>query len=153
MIDQSPGNRLDPLYPPMKNRRGSRRSLRAEREFGWIVGGALSLISLWWLYRGKFSVVSHVTLPLGALLILLGSILPVALVLPNRAWMALAEVLSFVSTRIILAFVFFVIVTPIGYIKRLLGWDPFNRRAAASDSYWRPYSERQKDSRHYEKMF
>jgi len=130
-----------------------KKSRRAEREFGLIVGGVLLLLSSWWLYRGKFPTLSHVTLPLGGLLVLLGLIFPAALVWPNKAWMALAEVLSFVTTRIILAFVFFMIVTPIGVSKRLFGWDPLHRRAAASDSYWLPYSERQKDPRHYEKMF
>ncbi len=100
-----------------------KRSLRAEREFGLIVGGVLLLLSLWWIYRGKFSNVSF------------------------------AEALSFVTTRIILAFVFFGIVTPIGVVKRLFGWDPLHRRAAPGDSYWKPYSERQRDPRHYEKMF
>jgi len=129
------------------------RSLRAEREFGLIVGGVLLLLSLWWVYRGKFPVVSPITLPVGAALVLLGLVFPKALVWPNRAWMALAEVLSFVMTRIILAFVFFAIVTPIGVVKRLFGWDPLHSRAGASDSYWRPYTDRQKDPRHYEKMF
>jgi len=130
-----------------------KKSRRAEREFGLIVGGVLVLLSFWWLYRGKFPTLSQVTLPLGGFLVLLGLIFPAGLVWPNKAWMALAEGLSFVTTRIILAFVFFVIVTPIGFIKRLFGWDPLHRRAAASDSYWLPYSERQKDPRHYEKMF
>lgn len=130
-----------------------KRSWRAEREFGLIVGGVLLLLSLWWLYRGKFSNVSPVTMPLGAALVLLGLVLPQALVLPNKAWLAFAEALSFVTTRIILAFVFFGIVTPIGVVKRLFGWDPLHRRAGASDSYWKPYAERQRNPRHYEKMF
>ncbi len=130
-----------------------KRSWRAEREFGLIVGGVLLLLSSWWLYRGKFSSVLPVTMPLGAALVLLGLVLPRALALPNKAWMAFAEALSFVMTRIILAFVFFGIVTPIGVVKRLFGWDPLHRRAAASDSYWKPYAERQRDPRHYEKMF
>ena len=130
-----------------------KKSIRAEREFGLIVGGVLVLLSAWWLYRGKFPAVSEITLPIGAVLVLLGLVFPRALVLPNRAWMAFAEVLSWVTTRIILAFVFFVIVTPIGVVKRLFGWDPLQRRAPASDSYWKPYSERQRDPRHYEKMF
>lgn len=130
-----------------------KRSLRAEREFGLIVGGVLLLLSLWWLYRGKFSNVSPVTIPVGAVLVLLGLLFPRALVLPNKAWMALAEVLSFVTTRIILAFVFFGIMTPIGVVKRWFGWDPLYRRAAPGDSYWKPYAERQRDPRHYEKMF
>lgn len=130
-----------------------KRSWRAEREFGLIVGGVLLLLSSWWLYRGKFADVSHVTMPVGAALVLLGLVLPQALVLPNKAWMAFAEALSFVMTRIILAFVFFAIVTPIGVVKRWFGWDPLHRRAAPGDSYWKPYAERQRDPRHYEKMF
>lgn len=130
-----------------------KRSLRAEREFGLIVGGVLLLLSSWWLYRGKFASISHVTILVGPTLILFGLLFPRALVLPNKAWMALAEALAFVSTRIILAFVFFGIVTPIGLVKRWCGWDPLNRRAAPSDSYWKPYTERQRDRRHYEKMF
>jgi hypothetical protein len=118
-----------------------------------IVGGVFLLMSLWWLYRGKFPNISHLTLYVGATLVLLGLIFPPALVWPNKAWMALAEVLSFVTTRIILAFVFFAIVTPIGVVKRWFGWDPLHRRAGASDSYWKPYSQRQRDPRHYEKMF
>jgi ABC-type xylose transport system permease subunit len=130
-----------------------RKSRRAEREFGLIVGGVLLALSGWWFYRGKFPTLLPLTLPLGGLLVLLGLIFPAALVWPNKAWMGLAEVLSFMTTRIILAFVFFVIVTPIGFVKRLFGWDPLHRRAAKSDSYWKPYSERQRDPRHYEKMF
>jgi hypothetical protein len=130
-----------------------KRSFRAEREFGLIVGGVFVLLCLWWTYRGKFPNVVQVALPLGSLLVLLGAVYPRALIYPNRAWMALAEVLSFVSTRIILAFVFFVVLTPIGVIKRAMGWDPLNRRAGQAGSYWVPYPERQRDPRHYEKMF
>jgi hypothetical protein len=127
--------------------------MRREREFGLVVGGVLLLLSAWWIYRGKFPVGSKCFAAIGALLVLLGLVLPKALVWPNKAWMGLAEVLSFISTRIILGVVFFGIVTPIGVIKRLMGWDPLNRRAAASDSYWQPYSERQRNARHYEKMY
>ena len=52
--------------------------------------------------------------------------------------MLLAEGLSFV-TRIILAAVFFLIVTPIGRVKRLSGWIHSQRRLILL----RPYSERQ----------
>jgi hypothetical protein len=67
--------------------------------------------------------------------------------------MLLAEGLSFVTTRVILALVFFLVVTPIGVVKRLMGWDPLSRRAERRASYWQPYSERQRNPRHYEKMF
>jgi len=130
-----------------------KKYFRREREFGLIVGGVFVLLSGWWLYRGKFSNASHITVPLGSLLILLGLLWPRALVWPNRAWMLLAEGLSFVTTRIILGIVFFLIITPIGVVKRLSGWDPLGRRSDRRSSYWKPYSERQRDPRHYEKMF
>ena len=130
-----------------------KKSFRTEREFGLIVGGIFVLLSSWWIYRGKFPSIRQVTLPLGALLVVLGILLPRALVYPNKAWMALAEALSFVSTRIILAIVYFFVLTPIGVIKRLFGWDPLHRRESARESYWRPYSERQRDPKHYEKMY
>jgi hypothetical protein len=130
-----------------------RKSLRAEREFGLVVGGVFVLLGAWWLYRGKFPAAAHAVLPLGSLLVLLGLVWPRALVVPNKAWMLLAEGLSFVTTRIILGAVFFLVVTPIGVVKRLLGWDPLSRRGPSGDSYWRPYSERQRNKRHYEKMF
>jgi hypothetical protein len=129
------------------------KRFRAEREFGLIVGGVSTLLSLWWVYRDKLQSVTEILLPLGVVLILLGVVYPRILVWPNRGWMALAEVLSFFTTRIILAFVFFAVLTPIGLIKRAMGWDPLHRRAEPRDSYWRPYSQRQRDTRHYEKMF
>lgn len=130
-----------------------KKSFRREREFGLIVGGVFVLLSAWWLYRGKFPGASQITLPLGALLVVLGFVWPKALVWPNRAWMLLAEGLSFVTTRLILGIVFFLMITPIGFVKRLTGWDPLDRRSGRRPSYWKPYSERQRDPRHYEKMY
>jgi len=129
------------------------RSFRIERDFGLVVGGVFVLLGAWWIYRGKFTSVAYVILLLGGLLMLLGLVMPRALIYPNKAWMKLAEVLSFVMTPIILGIVFFLIVTPIGVVKRLFGWDPLNRRAGRRPTYWTPYSDRQADPRHYEKMF
>jgi hypothetical protein len=131
----------------------SKLSFRIEREFGLIVGGVFVLLGTWWIYREKFPVAAKISLGLGAVLVLLGLILPRALVYPNRAWMKLAEAMAFVMTRVILGVVFFLIVTPIGLVKRMMGWDPLHRRAGSSESYWRPYSERQRDRLHYEKMY
>jgi len=130
-----------------------KRRFRAEKEFGLIVGGILVLLGGWWIYRGKFIDVAYILLAIGAVLVGLGLLLPRALVYPNKAWMLLAEGLSFVTTRVILGIVFFLIITPIGVTKRLLGWDPLSRRSPGGDTYWRDYSERQRDPRHYEKMY
>ena len=131
----------------------NKRSFRPEREFGLVVGSAAVLLGAWWSYRGKFASVALALILLGTALIVLGLVLPKTLVYPNKAWMKLASVLGVVVTHIILAIVFFLIVTPIGVIKRLSGWDPLRRRMAPSASYWHSYSTRQHDKLHYEKMY
>lgn len=129
------------------------RSYRAEREFGLLVGGVLLALGGWWFYRGRYPTFSTVLLCLGATLALFGALRPKSLVLPNRLWMGLAEAMGFVMTRLILALIFFLVVTPTGLLRKLFGGDPLNRRAARAESYWKPYSERRKDPRHYEKMY
>lgn len=129
------------------------RSFRAEKEFGLIVGGVFVLLGSWWIYRGKFFNAACVLICLGAVLILFGVVAPRLLVVPRKLWMKLAEGMSYVSSRIILAIVFFFVLTPIGLIKRAMGWDPLQRRTGSRDSFWQPYPERQKNPRHYEKMY
>jgi Saxitoxin biosynthesis operon protein SxtJ len=128
-----------------------RRTFRAEREFGLLVGAVFSLLGVWWFYRGKFATAAYVFTIAGAALIILGATLPSLLIVPRKYWMKLAEGLSYVSSRIILAIIFFLVLTPIGVIKRALGWDPLQRRSGSRDSFWHPYPSR--NPRHYEKMF
>lgn len=131
----------------------TRRSFRAEREFGLIVGGVVVLLASRWLYLGRFTSAAPAILVVGVLLMGAGVLFPQALVLPNEAWMRLAVALSNVTSPVILGIIFFGVLTPIGVIKRVFGWDPLYRRAPQRDSYWHPYSQRQRNRRHYEKMF
>lgn len=130
-----------------------KRGFRAEKEFGLVVGGVFVLLAAWWVYRGKFLSAANVLTILGAALILFGVVAPRLLVIPRKLWMKLAEAMAFVSSRIILAIVFFLVLTPIGIVKRAMGWDPLQRRSGSRDSFWQPYPERQRNPRHYEKMF
>src|ERR1044071_258847 len=125
------------------------RSFRAEREFGLIVGGVFVLLGLWWLYRGKFVTAAYVLSAAGSALVLCGLVFPRLLIVPRRFWMKLAEGMSYVSRRVILAIFFFLVLTPIGLIKRAMGWDPLQRRSGSRDTFWQPYPDR--GPRHYEK--
>jgi len=129
------------------------RKYRLEREFGLVVGAILAALGGWWIFRGKFVPLAQCFLALGVAGALLGLVFPRALVLPRRGWMAFGEAISFVVTRIILGIVFFLVVTPIGVVKRWSGWDPLRRRSGPDASYWNPYPEKQRNPRHYEKMF
>jgi len=137
----------------LSNQKTSKTSFREEREFGLIVGIMAILIGSWWLYRGRWETVATGLLGIGSALAILGLLFPRALVLPNRLWMGLAMMLSLVTTPIILAIIYFVLFMPIGVIKRLFGWDPLRRRAPSAVSYWAPYSTRQQDTHHFEKMY
>jgi len=131
-------------------RPSSRRELR---EFGLLVGGVFAALGAWWIYRAKFATASYVFVAVGALLIIAGAVAPNLLRAVYRAWMALAEGLSFLMTRVILAIVFYLVVAPIGIIRRLMGADPLRRRAPSAASYWEDYSPRQHDPKHYDRMF
>ncbi len=55
----------------------------------------------------------------------------------NRGWRRLAMLLSKIMTPLIMGFVFFVVVTPIGVMMRLAGNDPLRLRLQPDrPSYW-----------------
>lgn len=129
------------------------RSFREERSFGLAVGGVATALGAWWLYRHRFEHVAPWVLGGGVLLLALGILAPGRLVHANRVWMSMAQKLSWVSTRLILALVFFLVVTPIGLLRRLSGADPLRRRKPGAGSFWSPYPSRRRDPRHFEKSF
>lgn len=130
------------------------RTWHQERQFGVSVGLVLVAIAAWFAWRGRGPAFVWIPGVLGAALALLGAAVPRALEYPNRGWMALAAALSWVSLRVILGVLFFVVFAPLGAWRRMRGADPLNRRADASrESFWQPYSDRQADPKHYERMF
>jgi hypothetical protein len=127
---------------------------RLERQFGAVVGGVFVLIGQWTTWRVSWPpVVSWTMAGVGLGLVVLGLTAPRVLVYPRRAWMALAEALGFVSTRVILGVVFFLIITPLGLVMRRAGWDPLSSRRRSGQSAWAPYPSRMSDPRHFEQMF
>jgi hypothetical protein len=97
------------------------------RSFGLIVGGIFAAIGLWPSLFHGMSYRSW-SLVLAGLLILPALAFPKILALPHKGWMALSELLGWINTRIILGVIFFVLLTPIGIIRRLFGKDPMGRR-------------------------
>lgn len=104
----------------MATRIPSRLSPAEGRKFGLTVGGAFLVFTaiLWW--RGRHGAVPY-TGGLGAVLIGAGLLVPTLLGPVNRAWMALAHVISKVTTPIFMGMVYFLVLTPIGIGMRLAG--------------------------------
>jgi hypothetical protein len=123
--------------------RGIKSGRRDLRKFGVTMGVAVAALGGLFLWRGRGEPLAFFLVAAGFLVFALA--LPAALRPVQRAWMAFAVVLGWMMTRVILAVVFYVGVTPIALIARLvgkrfleLGFEPERR------SYWerRPAPDR-----------
>lgn len=116
---------------------------RAEaRRFAWTVGAAFVVLGGVAAWRGR-AFAAMVLFGAGALLLLAGLAAPGRLGPVYRAWMGLAVLLSRVTTPIVLAIMYFLILTPIALVARLVGRNPIDRRPVGG-SYWveRPAARR-----------
>jgi hypothetical protein len=104
------------------------------RSFGLLVGGIFGLLGLWpvvWRHESPRTwAVTLAVLLIGPALVAPGILGPA-----YRLWMKLAEVLAWINTRILLGVVFYLVVTPIGLIMRLLRRDPMRRQLDAQGEY------------------
>jgi len=116
------------------------------------VGGLFAVLGGLLLLRHR-NAAAAVALALGGLLLLLAALFPAGLAGPHRAWLALAIVLGRVNSAIFLFLTFFLVLTPLGFVLRLLGRDELSRRGPAPASMWSPYPERNRDARHYEAIW
>lgn len=140
----------------------SRKSLRS---FGLLIGGLLTALALWLLWRASWSELTgwswhgipDSALVLGIVglgLMLIGVLLPHSLGIVYVAWMGIATLLGMIMTQVILTLVFLLVVTPTGIVMRLAGKDPLKRSFNASqESYWIPRKEADPASERLEKYF
>lgn len=120
------------------------------KKFGWTLGIVFGLLGGYFLWRGKFFAPTF--LGLSAFFLVFGSVLPAFLKPIQKAWMTLALLMGWVMTRVILAIVFYLVITPIGLVLRLSGKDFMHRQFPGTESsYWTDHAGREKSD--YEKQF
>ena len=108
----------------MAERIPARLSPAEGRKFGLTVGIAfLVLAALLFFWRHRVTA-AEVLGTVGALLVLLGLVVPTHLGPLQRAWMGLAHAISKVTTPIFMGVVYFVVLGPIGMVMRLFGKNP-----------------------------
>jgi hypothetical protein len=108
------------LAHPVPARLSTAYTASAGRKFGLTVGIALVALSAvaWW--RGHpttFTVLGS----LGVALILAGLVIPSMLGPIDRAWMKLALAISRVTTPVFMGVVYYLILTPVGLVRRVFG--------------------------------
>ena len=122
------------------------------RKFGITMAVALAALGGLFLWRGKGGTTYFFGLA-GAFLVL-GLAIPAVLRPVQKAWMAFAVVLGWVMTRVILVVLFYVGVTPVALIARIvgkrflgLGFEP------DKPSYWVRRPEPDRGRERYESQF
>jgi hydrogenase/urease accessory protein HupE len=122
------------------------------RKFDLLVGGVTMLIGLVLLLRHKTNY-PYLLWP-GAILIAFGAVWPRALKYPYIAWMTMAFALGFVMSQVILTLFFFLLVTPISLLARLVGKDFLNRkRDLQATTYWIPHEAKAKTPESYQQQY
>lgn len=102
------------LFQELKDIKSTNKDLR---NFGLVVGVFfLILATIFYWYNKNFTLYFGV---IGALLVVLGFVLPKILLPLQKVWMAIALIMGFVMTRVILLILFYFILAPIGLIARL----------------------------------
>ena len=86
---------------------------------------------------------SSVTFPVATPLIAAAALLvvtlaaPALLRIPNRLWLRFGLLLNRLISPVVLAFLFYVVVTPMGMLMRRFGSDSLRlRRSYTNESYW-----------------
>ena len=98
------------------------------RQFGLVTGLALLLLFglfLPWLLKRPYPKWPWAP---GVLLVVSALVAPKALQIVHEPWMRLALLLNRLTTPIIAGAIFFLVVTPVGWIMRMTGKDPMTRR-------------------------
>jgi len=110
----------------------------SDRTFGCIVGGMLMVIGTIKAFAaGAISSVVCLIFASGALLLSLGIVAPSRLSTLNRVWLKAGTVIAKVVNPIILALLFFLVVTPMAFFMRIVGKRPLRLAAdRTAATYW-----------------
>ena len=122
------------------------------RKFGLTVGTVLIIIAFLLFYFEKPSAIYFAAI--GGLLFVSGILSPQILKPFNKIWMSFAIVLGFFMSRIILTVLFYLVLTPISLIARLVGKKFMTLKYDKSEqTYWEKRTIIQKKQIDYERQF
>lgn len=122
------------------------------RKFGLVLAGLIALFFgaiIPWIWGARFPLWPWVS---AATLTLIAFALPAWLAPIYKAWTFVGHLLGFINTRIILGVIFYLVVTPFGFFKRMRGYDPMSRIGdKEASSYRKPVEYR--EPKHMEDSF
>jgi hypothetical protein len=115
-----------------------------------IAFGVIAAIAFW---RGR-QTASWIAGTIALVMSLAGLLVPGSLEPVERGWMKLAHAISRVTTPIFMGIVYFVILTPVGVVRRIMGANALVHRPN-NGSYWirRLQRDKQRARRQMERQF
>jgi uncharacterized membrane-anchored protein YitT (DUF2179 family) len=122
------------------------------RKFGVTVGVVLLAIGVVLFYFEKPSSIYFTVI--GGLLILFGALFPKILKPLNRIWMSLAIILGFIMSRVILTILFYIVLTPIAILAKLVGKRfMVLKYDKSANTYWEKRTNINKNQIDYDRQF
>ncbi len=110
------------------------REKSSNRSFGIIFFIVFLLISVWPIMDGQALRVWSLVISL--IFLILGILNSKILTPLNLAWIKLGEILGRFIAPVVMAVIYFLIVTPIGLFMRIIGKDLLNIKFLQNSSYW-----------------
>lgn len=110
------------------------RAYRNEREFGLLLAAIAAAAAVWPLLAG--GALKWLWLLAALLPLLLAWRAPQWLTPLARGWLWLGHLLGHVNSRVILALIFFLLITPLALLFRMVGRDELRLRQGRRASYW-----------------
>ncbi len=109
----------------------------SNRNFGYTVGCVLLAIAAYALYKTGPGWPVYLSGAIGGTLVVLATLAPDSLTVPNRLWMGLGHLLFHIVNPVIMVLMYAVCFIPFGLVLRLVGYDPLKRRFdPKASSYW-----------------
>jgi len=123
------------LAHPVSARLSQAYTPAAGRKFGFTVGLALAVLTAIGLWRGH-QVAPIILGTISGALLLAGVAIPTKLQPIEKGWMQFAHLLSKVTTPIFMGVVYFVVLTPVGVVRRAFGGNALTHRVNESGGTW-----------------
>ena len=136
------------MLEEIKNIKTGNKELKS---FGYTIGVILIIVASFLFYYDNH--LYQTIASIAALLIVFGLVLPLLLKPVYLIWMIFAVIIGWIMTRLILSILFYIILTPIALITRLLGEDFLYMKKSDSNSYWNERDSYFEQNQNYEKQF
>jgi hypothetical protein len=115
--------------------RGQQVKLSSNRAFGWVFVVVFLIIAVWPLIFGGAP--RWWSLIISGLLTVVTIATPDLLSLPNRLWLRFGLLLNHIISPVVLAVMFYLVVTPMSLLMRVFAKDNLRlRRDPAAGTYW-----------------